>query len=296
MRIILFGSNGQLGRSIVDLLKSEKNEFILKALSRKDLNINNFNFVKKEIELFKPDILINCSAYTNVDQAELNKEIAYQTNFLSVKNIAKICCNSDITFIHFSTDYIFDGNASESYCENDIAKPLNFYGQSKLEGENAIKNYCKKFIIIRTSWVFSEFGNNFFKTMLNLRKTKKIIKVVDDQVGCPTYTGDIAEAVKIILDHISIDNFKSGVYHFSSNHETTWYEFAKYIFQKADDLDSRKCIDLAPIKTKDFDSIATRPKYSVLRNSKIFNDFGIYSKDWRSSVDKVLMLYFKKHD
>lgn len=296
MKIILLGSNGQLGKSIFETLSLSKNNYILRTFSKNNLNINNLHMVKEKFEEFLPDIVINCAAYTNVDQAEINRDLAYETNFLAVENIAKICNILNIIFVHFSTDYVFDGKTNKCYTEENTVNPLNVYGRSKLAGEEAIQKYCKKFIIIRTSWVFSEHGKNFFKTILNLRKTENIIKVVGDQTGCPTYTYDISNAIKVIIEHISIDNFQSGIYHFSSTQKTTWYEFAKYIIERADLLAQKKTTNLIKINTKDFNSLAIRPKHSVLSNTKILNDYKISSQDWRYSVDEAIKRYVKNSD
>jgi len=230
MKLLIIGSKGQLGSELV--IECKRNDFSFLALDLPEFNITDSPQVKKTLADFKPSIVINASAYTNVDMAETEPEIAYTVNSDGPANLAVSCDKNRIPIIHISTDYVFDGSKGQPYAESDPVSPLGIYGKSKEKGESKLRSTLKQHIILRTSWLYSAYGNNFVRTMLKLGKEKEIIKVVSDQYGCPTCAADLAEAVVDISKQIT-QNFKIawGTYHYCGLGITTWHEFAKAIFE-----------------------------------------------------------------
>ena len=285
MRILVLGSRGQLGRCLSDQLA--KTDYEVFYTAREEIDIVDFDQAKKKIIEIDPDILINASAYTAVDKAEEEKDKADLINNLAVKNIADICNHLDCWFIHISTDYVFDGNSKTPYREKDKTNPQGIYGLSKLNGEIAIKSSGCKHIIIRTAWVFSEYGNNFLKTMLKLRDNHNELNIVSDQIGCPTYAQDIAAAIVSIIPQLSSVN-DSGIYHFCGSRSSSWFSFAKEIFDISDKLNARDPILLNPIKTKDYPTLALRPMFSVLDCSKINRKFNIRTQNSYRVIEPII--------
>jgi len=237
-----------------------------------------------------PDIVVNATAYTAVDLAETHESLAYQINHFAVDNLASQCEKLGSFLIHVSTDYVFDGTASSPYKEQDKTNPQSVYGASKLAGEVAIQRTDCRFLIIRTSWVFSEYGNNFVKTMLRLGAERETLSVVGDQIGCPTYAQDIASLIVDLIPRIEKDIVESGIYHFCGDTACSWYQFAKEIFAQADQLGYRTSKQVQSIATKDYPTPATRPEYSVFDCTKIENTFNISRSNWRFGIDRVLSL------
>lgn len=265
MNILVLGSDSQIGKTLKKLDLKKKKIFF----NKKQININNYQLVKKKIYSLKPDIVINCAAYTNVEKCEFFRKKANKINYFAVKNLAKICFKTKSLLIHFSTDFVFEGKKNSPYKENFKKVPINYYGKTKLLGEQAIKNSNCNYIIIRTSWLFSEYGNNFLKKIIHNKK--KIIKVVDDQIGNPTYAGELAFAIDQILKKKNILNTKE-IFHFSGKNICSWYDFASAIvklFKKKNKKYKKKII---PISTNQLISKVNRPKYSALCNNK-FNNF-----------------------
>ena len=229
----------------------------------------------------KPNYCINTAAYTAVDKAESEPEKANLINVVGAKNIAATCKQFDTKLIHISTDFVFDGSNNSQYTETDLPNPKGVYGQTKLDGEKAIQEVFPNYFIVRTSWVYSQFGNNFMKTMLRLSSERDVISVVDDQIGTPTNAVDLAEAlVQIILtdnQQSTTDNF--GIYHFSNEGQCSWYDFAAEIFRV-----NKISINLQPIPTTSYPTPAVRPAYSVLDKSKIKSVFGIEVLNWEESL------------
>ena len=278
-RILITGANGQLGKELKELCSSYPGfEFIF--FPREDLPIQNFEIVRSTFAIQQPQYCINCAAYTNVDQAESEKELAFLINGESVGVLAAVCKEHDSQFLHISTDYVFDGNSTTPYKETDFTNPLNVYGASKAEGENQAFQFNEDAIIIRTSWVYSEFGKNFVKTMLRLLKEKEEIRVVNDQLGSPTYAADLANA---ILQIISAKNWQPGIYHYSNDAVISWYDLAMTIKKLTDS----KC-RINPIPTSQYPTPARRPLYSVLDKTKIQETFGISLKKWEESLDSCI--------
>ena len=289
MKILVLGSNGQLGSCLQDQFAYTKYDVIY--ASRNELDLSKLHDIKKYISKINPDIIINASAYSDVDSAEKNTEEAYLINDIAVKNIANICSEKDIWMIHVSTDYVFDGISNRPYKVNDKTSPRSVYGQSKLNGEISIANSSCKFLIIRTAWLFSEYGKNFVKTMLRLSSTHREISVVGDQIGSPTYTQDFARAIIATLKYLS-EETKSGIYHYTGNPECTWAEFAQHIFNEA--KQQNKIIKSPKIKIIDSSEYPTpvkRPLYSVLDTSLFESSFNYKGHNWSDGIKEVINLW-----
>jgi dTDP-4-dehydrorhamnose reductase len=274
-KIVITGANGQLGQ---ELRAASKNyspfEFIF--LTKDDLQISDDTSVKNFFSSTQPSCCINCAAYTAVDKAESEKEKAFLINAEGVGIIAAACKRSNAKLIHLSTDYVFDGNSSTPLTEDDAVSPINIYGQSKLKGEEFAFKNNEQTIVIRTSWVYSEFGNNFVKTMIRLMKEKGSINVINDQIGSPTYAADLAKA---ILQIISSEKFIPGIYNYSNDARISWYEFATVIKE----LISSSC-KINPIPTSQYPTPAKRPHFSLLDKKKIKDTYNIAITDWKKSL------------
>jgi len=285
--ILVTGGNGQLGNCLKDLSEELSSQYNFIFKSSEELDITDLSSLTSFFELNNLNYCINCAAYTNVDQAEDEIKQANLVNHKGVEYLAQICHANGTTLIHISTDFVFNGNKSLAYNETDLADPQNEYGLSKLLGEKAVKKHCKKHFIIRTSWLYSEYGTNFLITMLKLSKTRKKISVVADQIGSPTYARDLAE---VIINHIIKNRSNSyGLYHFSNEGVASWYDFAQAIFDE-----NSSVIELTPITTKDYPTKAVRPSFSVLEKSKIKETFNIEISHWRTSLKKVIQHYLIK--
>ena len=278
IKILVTGGNGQLAQCLKDVVINE-NEFNVDFQDLPALDITNKQQLESYFSKNELDYCINCAAYTAVDLAEEQSDLAYAVNAEGPKNLAEVCKKYQVKLLHISTDFVFDGKKQTPYIETDMPNPLGVYGVSKWQGERYIQEVMEDYFIIRTSWLYSEYGNNFMKTMLRLSETRDEISVVSDQIGAPTYAGDLAEVlIKIILS--SPPNY--GVYHYSNSGTISWYDFAVEIFKQFG-----KKIEVKPIKTKDYPTAAKRPKYSVLDTTKIKNNFNCTIKDWQGSLDKI---------
>jgi dTDP-4-dehydrorhamnose reductase len=286
MKILVLGSNGQLGHCLVDQFSNSAYQTIF--TTRSDLDITDFLVAKEKIGRIKPDLIINASAYTAVDKAEEDQEKAYLINHLAVANIADICRDLYCGLVHVSTDYVFDGTGTEPYIETDTTDPQGVYGDSKLLGEQAIEASGCQYLIIRTSWVFSEYGNNFLKTMLRLGAECNELNIVRDQVGCPTYAQDIARCIFGLADLFQKDHFESEIFHFCGDRTCSWYQFALAIFTAAakKGLPTPACVK--GITTEEYPTPAPRPAYSVLDCDKLTHKFGITSSDWQKAIPEVI--------
>ena len=286
MRVLVLGKNGQLGQCLQDQLRSSKDEVIF--TSRDDIDVGEFAQTSERIYEIKPDVVINASGYTAVDKAESEPKLANHLNHLAVTNLANICSSLNAIMIHFSTDYVFDGESIVAYKEDAPVNPKCVYGSTKLMGELAIKNAGCKYLIIRTSWVFSEYGNNFLKTMLRLGAEKNELNIVEDQYGCPTYAQDIAHATAVILSSGELDDSTYGVYHFVGNMPCSWYDFADNIFSQARLRGLKTPSILNPIKTVNYPTPAIRPCYSVLDASKVEQTFRLRASTLDDGIRRVL--------
>ena len=279
MVVLVTGANGQLGQAIRFVAANYPTiDFVF--CSSSDLDITNKENCESVFNEEKPDLCINSAAYTAVDKAESDSEKAELINVIGAKNLAESCKKFNAILIHISTDFVFDGSKKEPYNETDLPNPKGVYGQTKLEGEKAIQEVFDAYFIIRTSWVYSQFGNNFMKTMLRLASEKTSVSVVNDQIGTPTNAVDLANAILKIVES-KTNNNQYGIYNFSNEGECSWFDFAKKIFE----INHVK-IDLIPIPTTQFPTPAARPKYSVLDKSKIKTTFGIEIKHWEQSIER----------
>lgn len=289
MKVLVTGSQGQVGQCLIKTLQCDGN-IILFPFSRTELDITNNFELTRLINEIHPDVIINAAAYTHVDKAEDDIESSYDINYIATKNLAIISKKLDILFLHISTDYVFDGLKSGPYIESDITNPINIYGKSKLAGEKAIQETCSHYAILRTSWVFGEYGNNFVKTMLRLGREKKELNIIGDQIGGPTYAGDIANALVTIMNTM-IENKNSslsGVYHFSGYPFVSWYDFADFIFMIAKENDILDGIPLLnKIPTTEYPLPAERPKNSQLNCEKIINTFNLTPSNWKVALKKI---------
>ena len=282
-KILVTGANGQLGKELRDIASSFP-QFEFLFLSREDMPIHHFELVRNTFNGFQPDYCINCAAYTAVDKAEQESELAYIINAESVGILAAVSREHHCKFIHISTDYVFSGDSPKPYIETDATGPVSVYGKSKLAGELEAMKQCPDAIIIRTSWVYSFYGNNFVKTMMRLMKERNEISVVGDQIGSPTWAGDLAA---FIMHVINAPSWKSGIYHFSNLGEISWYDFAIEIKHL---INSQTIVH--PIPTSAYPTPAKRPAFSLLDKTKIKVAFGHTPPHWKESlktcIDRLL--------
>ncbi|MBB1474340.1 dTDP-4-dehydrorhamnose reductase [Shewanella sp. SG41-3] len=287
MKILIAGKNGQVGSCLVDLLEAQA-ELTFLALASEELDITDPVQVDKIVTEFRPNIIVNAAAYTAVDKAEQECELANAINRDGPQHLALAANKINAVIIHISTDYVFDGDSAESYTESDVTAPQGEYGRSKLAGEQAVAQACPKHIILRTAWVFGEHGNNFVKTMLGLAKTRDTLGVVADQFGGPTYAGDLANAILTISKLIAPENHVYGIYHFSGFPHVSWHTFAEKIFEIALKQDVLvQPIQVNPITTLDYPTPAKRPANSRLNCDKINNEFGIKQSDWQAALERI---------
>ncbi len=279
MKVLVTGANGQLGSELKDLAKTEKDiNFIFTDIE--ELDITNYNEVKNFIYKNHFDTIINCAAYTAVDKAEKEKETARKINSIAVFNLAKISNETNSLLIHISTDFVFDGKKNTPYTEKDKANPLSVYGKTKLEGEKLALKEAKRIIILRTSWLYSFYGNNFVKTIIKLAKEKKSLNVVFDQVGSPTYAKDLASVI-ILLSKVKTDI--KEIFHYSNEGVLSWFDFAKVICEIA-----KIDCEINPILSEEYKTLAKRPHYSVLNKNKIKKYLGIKIPYWKDSLSECI--------
>jgi len=286
MKILVLGSNGQLGQCLIDQLDTA--DFDVVYTSRGQIDIAEFEVTKTQILKISPDIVINATAYTAVDKAEEERQAADRINHLAVANISNICNQLDCWLIHVSTDYVFDGNSEVPYREDNPTNPQGVYGDSKLKGEGVIEASGCKYLIIRTAWVYSEYGNNFLKTMLRLGAGRDELSIVGDQIGCPTYAQDIAKSIVCILSFLDLKDSSSGIYHYCGDEPCSWYDFARAIFLEAEVQGLKTPSYVKSITTADYPTPSIRPAYSVLDCSKIESCFEVTRSNWRDGIKIVI--------
>ena len=267
MKVLVTGANGMLGQDLCPTLADNGYEVI--ETDKDTLDITNFDTVEKFLSQETPDLVIHCAAYTNVDKAEDELEKAELINVKGTENLAKLCKKYDLPLVYISTDYVFDGLKMTPYIPEDIPNPINNYGLTKWKGEKVIRKHCEKYYIIRTSWLYGYHGKNFVETMISMAG-KSELKVVDDQIGCPTWTMELSDGILKILE-----TRKYGTYHVCGSGETSWYGFAKEIFKQMK-LD----VNIIPCTTDEFPRPAKRPKYSVMDNNGICRDWKLALKDY----------------
>ena len=286
MKVLVLGCKGQLGRCLNDQLINTNYE--VTYTSRDQIDIADFEEARIKITHIAPDVIINASAYTAVDKAENDKVTADLINHLAVDNLAAICFELGCWLIHISTDYVFDGNSTVPYLELDKTNPQGVYGHTKLDGELAIQSSGCKYLIIRTAWVFSEYGDNFLKTMLRLGAVRDELSIVGDQIGCPTYAQDIAKAIVTMMTQLNEESSASGTFHYCGDQLCSWYEFAGVIFEEARISGLQTPGLIHSIQTSDYPTAAERPGYSALDCHKIRNTFGVNTSDWKLGVKNVV--------
>ncbi len=283
--IIITGKDGQLGFEFSQIKNQYSNQFDFLFTNRNDLDLMNEASIEAFIQQHQPKYFINCAAYTAVDKAEIEKDIAFAINATAPLIIAKTCASINCQFIHISTDYVFDGEKKAPYLPTDEINPLNVYGASKALGEKLSIENNPQSIIIRTSWVYSAHGKNFVKTMLKLMSERDEINVVEDQIGCPTNAADLADAIMQIVLKLNNDNaFKhSNIYHYSNTGNISWFQFAQAIKEIA----NLNC-KVNPIPSAAYPTPSKRSNYSVMDTSYIADDFGVEIKDWKESLQSMI--------
>jgi dTDP-4-dehydrorhamnose reductase len=278
-RILVTGANGQLGKELRDLAPQYKDaEFLF--VSREDLPIHHFDLVRNVFDSFKPHFCINAAAYTAVDKAETEQELAHLINAEAVGVLAAVSAAHDCRFVHVSTDYVYDGSQIGAHKESDATAPVSVYGKTKLEGEQLAMQLDPQSIVIRTSWVYSCYGNNFVKTMMRLMQTRDQLSVVDDQWGSPTYAADLASCILDIMHH---PQWQPGIYNFSNDGRINWYQFALEIKTQIG-----SACKINPIPSADYPTPAKRPANSWMDKQKIVGAFGIQLIDWKLSLSKCI--------
>lgn len=289
-KVLVTGAYGQLGHE-VKAFSAHSDNFDFEYTDFDTLDITNEEAVVQWFEQNRPAFVVNCAAYTAVDKAEEDPENAFRLNSRGPENLARASAAVHARMIHISTDYVFDGTSCRPYHEKDLPNPSGVYGFTKLQGEQLAVAADSSVVIIRTSWLYSSFGNNFVKTMLRLGLERDSLKVVFDQVGTPTYAGDLAAAIVHILNLAfnDISNWKPGIYHYSNEGVCSWYDFAAEIHRKA----GISC-HLTPVESKDFPTLAKRPSYSVLNKEKIKSTYHLQIPWWRSSLEKCIDLIQNK--
>ncbi|RLV61531.1 dTDP-4-dehydrorhamnose reductase [Parashewanella curva] len=298
MKVMILGANGQVGTHLV-ISCAQTTDLEVLALSSSELDIRSHTDVLNSVKSFQPDVIVNAAAYTQVDKAEVEPDLAHAVNAMAIEFIADAANAIDSVIIHISTDYVFDGKNDLSYKEQDLPNPLNVYGKTKWQGERLLLQKANKPILIRTSWVFSDSKNNFVSAMHSLSKTRKELSIVDDQVGAPTYAGHLADAIVSIANKsITNPKFSFGIYHFNGEPFVSWFEFAKTIFEQSERRGLiQKQPKLWPIASEQYPSLAKRPKKACLQTSQFFKSNNSLSRDWRKGLDLVLSAKEKsKHE
>lgn len=279
-KIVVTGANGQLG-SELEVLSSKYSQYEWVFADRTQITLDNLKVLEKQLREIQPDIILNCGAYTAVDKAETERELAFIVNYSAVELIAKYAKENNSKLIHISTDYVFDGTSSNALNEETRTNPINVYGASKRAGEIACLNQNPNSIIIRTSWVYSKFGNNFVKTMQRLMQEKESINVVNDQIGSPTYAADLAKAM---LDILESPNWIPGIYNYSNEGEISWYDFALSIKE----LGGYNCV-IGGISSLSYPTPAKRPEFSLLDKQKIKKTYHVDVPEYKESLKKMFI-------
>ena len=281
MKLLLLGSNGQLGQAF--LQQRLWSAFQSLALTRTQLDITDNNALSAQMAAYKPDIVLNCAAYTAVDKAEQQSNSCFAVNATAAGQLAGLCQQHNSLLVQFSTDYVFDGASHTAYTEQHSTTPLNVYGRSKLATEQLIQANCSKYLILRSSWLFSEYGHNFYRTMLGLAQRGNSISVVDDQFGSPTYAGDLAAIVLQLLQRYkNTQQLPYGLYHLAGGPAVSWYQFAAAIFAA-----HRQQVNVLPVSSASWQGAVSRPQYSALDCSKFSDTFAIAQPQWQNALAQL---------
>jgi dTDP-4-dehydrorhamnose reductase len=288
MNILVTGAHGQLGNEMVRVSDKSKDHYVFTDIN--ELDITNRDVLHTFVNKEQIDIIVNCAAYTNVDKAEEDERTANIVNNVAVGYLAEAAKSVGATLIHVSTDYVFSGKNNVPYTEHDMPEPIGIYGKTKFAGEKAIVASGCNYIILRTAWLYSVWGNNFFKTMLRLTKERESLNVVFDQIGTPTYAGDLADAIGWIIDHRMID--KKDIYHFTNEGVCSWYDFAVAIGKLGENM-----CNIRPVHSYEYSSKVKRPHYSVLDKVKFRETFGYQIPYWMESLERCInQLKTKKYE
>lgn len=289
--ILVFGSNGQLGQELSR--EAGASNVSLRGLSKEAVDIADETAIDRAVEALSPSLIVNAAAYTKVDAAEENWASAYRANADGAAAIARICAARNVPLIHISTDYVFDGAKPDAYRETDPIAPVSTYGRSKAAGEAAIRKLLSRHVILRTAWVYGEFGTNFLKTILRLAMERDELRVVADQYGCPTSTRSLARTILRIAPRLTDDTAVWGTYHFVGDGNTTWHGFAQHIVTTQAAITHRNP-KVVPIETRDFPTKATRPVNSVLDTSLFSSLFGIAPLPWKQESEAVIAALLRR--
>lgn len=291
MKILLLGKNGQLGWELQRSLALLGEVIALDRLNRSGLcgDLTNLNGLRTTIATLQPDVIVNAAAYTAVDKAESEPELAQLINIQAPKVLAQEASKIGAWLVHYSTDYVFDGSDNEPWNESDEPEPLNQYGKSKLAGEQAIQDSECKYLIFRTSWVYGSKGNNFAKTMLRLATDRKTLDVIDDQVGAPTSAALLADCTAHALRQAVNDSNVAGLYHLAASGQTTWYNYAKFVIEQVQSSGRELAVtEINPISTSEYPTPAKRPHNSKLNTDKFCTTFGLTLPEWQQGVNRML--------
>ena len=283
INILVLGARGQVGVDVCELLGAH--EYNVMAFGSAEMDVCDAEGLVNFVEQGDVDVIVNCSAYTAVDKAEEEPGKAQKVNADGPKNLALISSKFNIPVIHISTDYVFDGSKLDAYIESDITNPINVYGKSKLAGENYLVEGCEKYIILRTSWVFGLHGNNFVKSMVRLVREREFLAVIGDQLGQPTYAGDIAQAILVIIKNICSGGRRWGIYNFAGDDAVSWAEFSR-IIAKAAGRDQQ--VTIKDISTEEYNAPAARPRNSRLSAEKFYSAYGMPFSNWRKALNLFL--------
>lgn len=285
--VLVTGAGGQLGKCI-ELLTSDDDDIDWLFLDSKELDLSSTCDLHQVFSSKRIDFCINCAAYTNVEKAESDKEKAFLVNAIAVKNLAEICKKNRTVLFHFSTDYVFDGTATTPYKENDATAPINVYGESKLKGEKYIQEICHSYFIFRTSWLYSQYGHNFYKTILKKANEGANLNITTAQTGTPTNANHLA---RLVVELIKENNKNYGLYHYSNTGETTWYGFAKEILRISGNLDS-----VSLKEDNSYQTIAKRPEYSVLDKTKVLTGLSKPVSNWEEALSELYKIDVRRLD
>jgi dTDP-4-dehydrorhamnose reductase len=281
-RLLVTGGSGMTGSEIAG--RAPERGWEVLALSHSDLDISDSDAITAKVREFQPDVVINSAAYTAVDRAESESDLAARVNAFGASNVARAAAAASAAIVHLSTDYVFSGDAHEPYLPDDFVGPKSVYGRTKLAGEVAVREVNDNHCIVRTSWVFGRTGSNFVRTMIRLSGERDEIRVVADQQGRPTYAGDLADAILSVADQLRTSRDARGTYHFANSGEATWFDFARAIFE----IKPVPGLRLVPISTADYPTPARRPRYSVLDTTSFTSQFGVTPRPWQDPLRELL--------